>query len=156
MATRAGSVDPGLLLWLMRQAGMSAEVLEAGLEHHSGLLGLAGTPDMRVLLARDDDGARAALAMYVHHLKAGITAMAAAMNGMDVLAFTGGVGERAAPVREAASTGLGFLGVALDVTSNARGVPDAEVGAPGSRVRVFVIEAREDAKIARQVRALLV
>jgi acetate kinase len=156
MATRAGSVDPGLLLWLMRQAGMSAEVLEAGLEHHSGLLGLSGTPDMRVLLARDDDGARAALAVYVHHLKAGIAAMAAAMNGMDVLAFTGGIGERAAPVREATAAGLGFLGVSLDATSNAGAVPDIEVGAPASRMRVFVIEAREDAEIARQVEDVLV
>ncbi len=155
MATRAGSVDPGLLLWLIRQAGLSAEELEAGLEHHSGLLGLSGTPDMRVLLARDDDRARAALAVYVHHLKAGIAAMAAAMNGMDVLAFTGGVGERAAPVREATAAGLGFLGVALDATRNALAVPDTEVGAPASRVRVFVIEAREDAEIARQVEDVL-
>jgi acetate kinase len=155
MATRSGSVDPGLLLWLMREAGVTTAELEAGLEHRSGLLGLSGTADMRVLLARDDDRARTALAVYTHRLRGAIAAMAAAMNGLDVLAFTGGVGERAAPVREAAAAGLAFLGVVLDQTRNAHAVPGAEIGAPGTRVRVFVIEAREDAEIARQVHELL-
>jgi acetate kinase len=155
MATRSGSVDPGLLLWLMREGGVTAVELEAGLEHRAGLLGLSGTADMRVLLARDDDRARTALAVYVHRLRGAIASMAATMNGLDVLAFTGGVGERAAPVREATAAGLGFLGVVLDDDSNAHAMPDAEVGAPESRVRVFVIEAREDAEIARQVRDLL-
>jgi acetate kinase len=155
MATRSGSVDPGLLLWLLREGGVSAAELEAGLEHRSGLLGLSGTADMRVLLARDDDRARTALAVYVHRLRAAIASMAAAMDGMDVLAFTGGVGERAAPVRAAAAAGLGFLGVVLDETRNAAAVPDADVGAPESAVRVLVVEAREDAEIARQVNELL-
>ncbi len=155
MATRSGSVDPGLLIWLMREGGVSIEDLSDGLEHRSGLLGLSGTADMRVLLARCDDRARAAVAVYVHHLRGAIASMAAAMDGLDVLAFTGGVGERAAPVREATAAGLGFLGVVLDQTHNAQAVPDAEIGAPESAVRVFVIEAREDAEIARQVRGLL-
>jgi acetate kinase len=151
MATRSGSVDPGLLLWLLREGGMSPAELEAGLEHHSGLLGLCGTADMRVLLARDDDRARTALAVYAHRLRAAIASMAAAMAGMDVLAFTGGVGERAAPVRAAAVAGLGFLGVVLDDPRNAAAVPDADVGAPEAAVRVLVVQAREDAEIARQV-----
>jgi acetate kinase len=155
MATRSGSVDPGLLLWLMREGDLSAAELEAGLEHRSGLLGLSGTPDMRVLLARDDALARTALAVYVHRLRSSIAAMAAAMDGIDVLAFTGGLGERAAPVRSAAAAGLGFVGVALDAVANADAVADVEVGAPESAVRVLVIEAREDAEIARQVHELL-
>jgi acetate kinase len=155
MATRSGSVDPGLLLWLMREGDVSARELEAGLEHHSGLLGLSGTADMRVLLARDDSLARGALDVYVHHLRSAIAAMAASMNGLDVLAFTGGVGERAAPVRSAAAAGLGFLGVVLDEPRNAEAIPDVEIGAPESPVRVFAIEAQEDAEIARQVHDLL-
>lgn len=155
MATRSGSVDPGLLLWLMREGGVSAAELEDGLEHHAGLLGLSGTADMRVLLARDDDRARTALAVYVHRLRAAIASMVAAMDGIDVLAFTGGVGERSAPVRAAAAAGLGFLGVLLDEGRNANAVPDAEVGAPESEVRVLAIEAREDAEIARQVHEVL-
>jgi acetate kinase len=155
MATRSGSVDPGLLLWLLREGDLSAEDLDTGLEHRSGLLGLSGTADMRVLLERDDDQARTALAVYVHRLRGAIASMAAAMDGLDALAFTGGVGERAAPVRQAAGAGLGFLGVVVDEALNAQAVPDAEIGAPAASVRVFVIEAREDAEIARQVADLL-
>jgi acetate kinase len=155
MATRSGSVDPGLLLWLLRESDVSIEDLNDGLEHRSGLFGLSGTPDMRVLLARDDDEARGALAVYVHRLRGAIAAMAAAMDGIDVLGFTGGVGEGAAPVRAAAAAGLGFLGVMLDETLNACAPAGTEIGGPASTVRVFVIEAREDAEIARQVRDLL-
>jgi len=155
MATRSGSVDPGLLLWLLREGGVSSAELEAGLEHRSGLLGLCGTADMRALLARDDDRAHQALAVYVHRLRAAIASMAAAMDGLDVLAFTGGVGERSATVRAAAAAGLGFLGVTLDEARNAAAVADADIGAAQSAVRVLALEAREDAEIARQVRTLL-
>ncbi|MDQ6731397.1 MAG: acetate/propionate family kinase [Actinomycetota bacterium] len=157
MATRSGAVDPGLLLWLLREADVSIEDLNSGLEHRSGLLGLSGTPDMRVLLARDDETARTALDVYIHRLRGAIASMAAAMNGLDVLAFTGGVGERAAPVRAAAAAGLGFLGVTLDQARNAHASADTGTGIAGadSAVKVFVIEAGEDAEIARQVQDLL-
>jgi acetate kinase len=155
MATRSGSVDPGLLLWLLREGDVSIEDLNSGLEHRSGLLGLSGTPDMRVLLERDDDTARTALGVYIHRLRGGIASMAAAMDGLDALAFTGGVGERAAAVRSQTAAGLGFLGVALDEAHNAQAVADIEIGASASTVRVFVIEAREDVEIARQVQSLL-
>jgi acetate kinase len=155
MATRSGSVDPGLLLWLMREGDLSPGELEAGLEHRSGLLGLSGTGDMRVLLGREDNRARAALGVYVHRLRSAIAEMVAAMDGIEALAFTGGVGEGAAPVRSAASAGLGFVGVRLDEGVNAAAVPDVEISAPESRVRVFVIEAGEDVEIARQVHELL-
>jgi acetate kinase len=155
MATRSGSVDPGLLLWLLREGGVTPAELEAALEHRSGLLALSGTEDMRALLARDDAQARLALGVYVHRLRGAIASMAAAMTGIDVLAFTGGVGERAAPVRAATATGLGFLGVEVDEARNAVAVPDAEIGGDASAVRVLVIEAREDAEMARQVQDTL-
>ena len=99
MGTRSGSVDPGLLLWLIEHEGVVPAELADGLEHRSGLLALAGTGDMREILTRADAGdgdACAALDVYVHRLRAGVGAMAAAMNGLDVLVFTGGVGEHAA------------------------------------------------------------
>ena len=163
MATRSGSVDPGLLLWLLEHEEIDARELADALEHRSGLLGLAGTADMREVVerARADDGsdvaqrARLALDTYVHRLRAGIAAMAAALGGMDALVFTGGVGEHAAQVRERAAAGLAFLGVALDGARNAAARGDAEIGLEGTPVRALVVSAREDVEIARQVRALL-
>jgi acetate kinase len=157
MATRSGSVDPGLVLWLLEHAGLDARELAGALEHRSGLSGLAGTGDMRELLSRagaGDVAARLAFDVYVHRLRAGIAAMAAALGGLDALAFTGGVGERSAQVRAAAADGLGFLGVVLDRERNLAAAADAEVGDAGAGVRTAVIAAREDLEIARQVRAL--
>ena len=111
MATRAGSVDPGLLLWLQRCEGVSADDMAEALEHESGLLGLAGTGDMRELLARDDEDARLALDVYVHRVRAGVGAMAASLGGLDALVFTGGVGERSGRVRDLVCEGLSHLGV---------------------------------------------
>jgi acetate kinase len=155
MATRAGSVDPGLLLWLLEHRDVTPGALADALEHRSGLAGLAGTGDMRALLARDDEPARLALAVYVHRLRGAIAAMAAAMDGLDALVFTGGVGEHAPAVRAAAAAGLGFLGVALDDGRNAA-TSDTEVGAPDAPVRTVVVTAREDLEIARQVRELAI
>jgi acetate kinase len=158
MATRAGSVDPGLLLWLQEHAGLSEAELARVLEHESGLLGLAGSADMRDVLARSAAGdARAALALdvYVHRLRAGIAAMAASLGGLDALAFTGGVGEAAVMVRELAVDGLGFLGLAVDAGRNQSLDGDGEIGSDGASARTFVIGAREDLEIARQVRTVM-
>ena len=158
MATRSGSVDPGLVLWLEEHAGTPPAELAATLEHRSGLLGLAGTGDMRTILeaaAAGDGDARLALDVYLHRLRAGIAAMAAALGGIDALVFTGGVGERAPAVRSMAAEGLGFLGVALDTARNEAGDDDREITAPGAPVRVFVLVAREDLQIAHEVRAVL-
>jgi acetate kinase len=133
MATRSGSVDPGLLTWLLRQGHISVEELDHGLEHDAGLTGLAGTGDMRELLARGDAGARLALDVYVHRLRAAIAAMAAALGGIDVLAFTGGVGEHASTIRDRVVAGTRFL--------------------VGFETRVIV--SREDLEISRQVRSLV-
>jgi acetate kinase len=154
MATRSGSVDPGLVLWLLRH-GVDADALERGLDREGGLRGLAGDAEMRAVLARDDGDARLALDVYVHRLRASIATMAAAMDGLDALVFTGGVGEHAPAIRERAAAGLGFLGIALDAAANASASADAEIGAAGAVVRTLVITAREDLEISRQVRALL-
>jgi acetate kinase len=156
MATRSGSVDPGLLLWLLEETGMAERELAEALEHESGLL--ARTADMREVLAgveRGDSDASLALDVYVHHRRAGIAAMAAALGGLDTLVFTGGVGERSAPVRAAAAAGLGFLGIVLDPERNATAGDDADIGAGAAAARTLVVEAREDLEIARQARAVV-
>jgi acetate kinase len=155
MATRSGSVDPGLLLWLQQHEGLSVDEMADALEHDSGLVGLAGTSDMREVLARGDAEASLALGVYLHRLRAGIGAMAGALDGLDALVFTGGVGERSARVRELACDGLSHLGVAIDSARNAAIDGDADVRAKGSSVAVLVVRAREDLEIARQARALV-
>jgi acetate kinase len=158
MATRSGSVDPGLVLWLEEHVGTPASELAATLEHRSGLLGLAGTADMRGVLAKAEVGeseARLALDVYIHRLRCGIAAMAASMNGLDALVFTGGVGENAPAVRERAGRGLAFLGVEVDSDRNERGTGDREIGSEGARVKALVVAAREDLEIAREVRQVL-
>jgi acetate kinase len=152
MASRPGSVDPGLLLWLLEHRGVSTSELGDALEHRSGLTGLAGTGDMRELLPRAEAGdadARLAIDVYIHRLRAGVAAMAAAMDGLDAVVFTGGVGEHAPAIRAAAAAGLGFLGIAVDPGRNASATGDSEIGR-----RTLVVTAREDLEMARQVRAL--
>ena len=159
MATRSGNVDPGLMLWLTGHAGMAPGELGEALEHRSGLLGLAGTADMREVVAgagEDDADCVLALEVYLHRLRGSIAAMAAAMDGADALVFTGGVGENSPQIRSGAMEGLSFLGVgAADPARNQEGAGDREIGRPGDQVRAFVINAREDIEIAREVRTVL-
>lgn len=158
MATRSGNVDPGLVLWLAEHGGMQPAELAATLEHRSGLLGLAGTADMRTIIDRVADGepdATRALDVYVHRLRAAIASMSASLGGIDTLVFTGGVGERAPVIRSRAADGLGFLGISLDATQNLDGADDREISAQGAAVRAFVLVAREDLQIAHEVRAVL-
>ena len=161
MATRSGSVDPGLVLWLEEHAHMPSRELAATLESRSGLLGLAGTGDMREVLSRAAAGdERAVLGrdVYLHRLRASIASMAAAMDGLGVLVFTGGVGENSPEIRYRAAAGLGFLGVGVDESRNAAdgaAGDDREITARGARVRTFVVAAREDKQIAAEVRSVL-
>jgi len=159
MATRSGSVDPGLLLWLMEHTGLRERDLAHALEHESGMLGLAGTPDMRQVLSGAESGdhsAKLALGVYLHRLRAGIAAMAAAMGGLHALAFTGGVGEASPHIRAMAAEGLRFLGVSIDERANAAAAPgEGDISADGASTRTVVLAAREDLTIAREVRALL-
>ena len=158
MATRSGSIDPGIVTWLQQQAGMSAAEVSDGLEHHSGMLGLAGTADMREVENRRDAGdADAALAFdaYLHQLRRLIGSMVAVLGGLDALVFTGGIGENSAAVRGGAVAGLGFLGVALNSGVNAATRGEGDISAPGAPVSTLVVAAREDVEIARQVRQLI-
>jgi len=158
MATRSGSIDPGLVLWLEEHVGMPPAELASTLEHRSGLLGLAGTADMRAILAAEaagDEAASLGVGVYLHRLRASIAAMVAAMGGLDVLVFTGGVGENAPAIRERVAADLAYLGVAVDPAANAAAGGDADVGAAGALVRTLVIRAREDLEIVREVRAVL-
>lgn len=158
MATRSGDVDPGMLMWLQRQAWLTADEIADALQHRSGLRGLAGSGDMREVLAaaqRGDPDARLAIEVYVHRLRAKIAAMAASLGGVDVLVFTGGVGEHAAPVRARAADGLAFLGIAIDADANAAADSDTDITAPGARVRTLITTAREDLEIAAGVRSVL-
>ena len=152
MATRTGSVDPGLVLWLQQHAGLGADELSEVLEHRSGLAGLAGgSGDMREVLGAVTEGngrARLAFDVYVHRLRREIAAMTAALGGLDVLVFTGGVGEHSPQVRAATADGLGYLGIELDTDRNRATTVDADIGAAGARVRTLVITAREDLEIA--------
>ena len=157
MATRSGSIDPGMLLWVQRHGDVSPEEAERALDSEAGLLGLSRrSGEMRAVLAAADEGderCRLALEVYAHRLRTGIAAMAAAMGGLDALAFTGGVGEGSARVRAAAAEGLGFLGVELDPARNdaAGGSRDVVISPAGGAVAVLVVHAREDLEIARQV-----
>ena len=158
MATRSGTVDPGMLLWLQRHAGMEEPELTEALDRAGGLQALAGTSDMREILKRTSSGdetARLAFDVYVHRLRSLIAAMAAAMGGLDVLVFTGGVGENAPAVRAAAVGGLRFLGVEIGPTLNASLGADTDITAPGSSVSTLVIKSHEDVEVAREVRLVL-
>jgi acetate kinase len=158
MATRSGSVDPGLLLWLLERTATSERQLAEVLEHESGLMALAGSADMRVVLTLVDAGdadAQLALDVYVHRLGAEIAAMAAALGGLDAVVFTGGVGERSSEVRTRAASGLGFLGLRIDEQRNLEASADGDISARDAVVRTLVVHSREDLEIVRQVRGVI-
>lgn len=163
MGTRSGDLDPSVLPYVLRQGLdgshlMNALDLENALDRESGLLALAGASDTRDVQAaadRGEDAAVRALDVWTHRARALVAAMVAALGGLDVLAFSGGVGEHQPRLRARVVDGLGFLGLALDADRNARADGDAEVGADGAAAHVLVVSAREDVVIARQVRELL-
>ncbi|MFE2756980.1 acetate/propionate family kinase [Actinosynnema sp. NPDC059335] len=151
MATRPGDLDPGLVLWLRERLGRD-EVTD-GMDHRSGLLGLAGHADLRDVrrvAAAGDPTARLALDVLVHRLRQGIAAMTASLGGLDVLVFTGGVGEHDAELRARVVEGLAFLGVTVDDDANLAASGDAAIGAG-----VWVVTAREDVEIAAGARSAL-
>jgi acetate kinase len=160
MATRSGSVDPGLLVWLLRRGKVSIDELDDALSRHGGLAGLAELPggDLRdVRGAADSGSAPAALALrvYGHRLRAQIAAMTAAMNGLDALVFTGGAGEHDSAMRADTTAGLSYLGLAVDPTRNRDRDSDADISTADALVRTLVITAREDIEIATQARTTI-
>ena len=152
MASRAGSVDPGALLHLLRH-GVSVDELDHALEHESGLKGLGGTGDVKTLEHDSSPRAQLALVVYCYRIAQAVAAMAVALGGIDALVFTAGVGEQSARVRADVCRRLAFLGVELDADANARVDGDAEISTGAVAVRV--VHAREDVVIARAVRSAL-
>jgi acetate kinase len=150
MATRSGSVDPGALLYLLREHSLELGSLDRALEHESGLLALAGTADARRL-----EHGSLALGVFTYRISAAVAAMAMAAGGIDGLVFTAGIGEGSALVRAEICARLALLGVRLDPIRNGNAVPDAEVADPDSPVRVVVVRAREELVAARAARELL-
>jgi acetate kinase len=154
MARRSGSVDPGLLLHVLRS--LDADAVDQALNEQSGLLGVSGvSTDMRQVLAAAAHGhERATLAkdMFVYRVVTCIGGMAAALGGIDAMVFTGGIGEHSAEIRQRVCSALAFIGVVLGDSDNAE---DRDIAAPQSRVHVLVIAAREDLTVLRQVRRLL-
>ncbi len=155
MSTRAGSVDPGALLYLLR-SGLQVAELDDALELRSGLLGLSGrSGDVAELEAADDDASRLALGVFEYRVASAVGAMAVALGGLDALAFTAGIGENSARVRREVCSYLGFLGVDLDPQLNESASGDAEIASPSSLVRIAIVAAREELVAARSARALL-
>ena len=154
MGTRAGSIDPGVLLHLMREHGMGHEALTDLLYNRAGLKGVSGiSSDMRVLLASADPRAAEAIELYCYRIVREIGAAAAALGGVDALVFAGGVGERAAPIRKRILATLGWLGLELDDAANSAGAQ--RITTPSSATNAWVVPTNEELVIARQARAVL-
>jgi len=153
MGTRSGSIDPGILTYLMRAQKLSGETLDDLLNKKSGLLGISGVSgDMRQIVSamnKGNDRAKLAFEIFAHRLQAGIGSMVAALGGLDALVFTAGIGENSPEVRQAACTNFGFLGLQIDTAKNASAHPDQDISRPTSSVRVLVVRAEEDWAIAR-------
>jgi acetate kinase len=155
MGTRSGDLDPGALFYLARQRGLSVGDLERICEYESGLRAVGGSSDMRTLLASAEGDPRAALAvtMFAYAIRKAIGAFTAALGGLDLLVFTGGIGAHAAPIRAEACAGLEAIGLHLDLLENQRGAE--RISAPHSRCAVRIIVADEESTMAREARALV-
>ena len=160
MGSRSGDVDPGLLLYLLRTQGMTPKQLDDMLNHDSGLKGLAGRSDVRDLeqaAGQGDKQADMALEIFAYRVRKYLGAYAAALGGLDAVAFTGGIGERGAGMRARICQGLDFLGLRLDAERNgaATGSEAAQISTDAGPVSVWVIPTDEECQIAREVAALL-
>lgn len=154
MGTRSGSIDPGILIYLVRHRGYSAEQLDRVLNQQSGLLGVSGlSGDMRAILdaiAQGNERARLAFDVYAHRLCLGIGSMLASLGGLDALVFTAGIGENCPPLRQRVAKQFRFLGLELDDAKNEASPLDQDIASSESKVRVLVIRAEEDWEIARE------
>jgi acetate kinase len=152
MTTRSGSVDPGALVYLLRERGLDVDALDHALNHESGFAGLAGVEGMRELEAAGTEAAELALEVFTYRVAAAVASMAAACGGLDGLVFTAGIGENSARVRADVCARLAFLGVELDAARNDAAEADCMVSS--GRVAVHVIHAREELVAARAARAI--
>ncbi len=154
MGTRCGSIDPGVLIYLMDSYGMDARAIENLIYRESGLLGVSSiSSDMRKLRASSDPAAAEAIALFVYRIVREVGSLAAALGGLDAFVFTGGIGENDAAARAAVAEGCGWLGLRLDEALNARGA--GRIGAEGSRVPAWVVPTDEERMIARHTAVLL-
>ena len=153
MGSRSGSIDPGIILYLLQQKKLTVEQIDETLNKASGLKGILGTGDMRQVLHSMKEGnprAKLAFDMFVHRLRYYIGAMLASLGGMDALVFTGGIGENAAQVRKATCEAFTFLGLKLDASKNGQSPADQVISAADSEVPVLIIHTQEDWAIARE------
>jgi acetate kinase len=154
MGTRCGTLDPGVLLYLLQHEMMSAEEVAHLLYEKSGLLGVSGiSADMRTLLASQEAAAREAIDLFAFRAAAEVAVMASTLGGLDGLVFTGGIGEHAPEIRQRICDRLAWLGVHLDAAANAKG--QQSITAAGSKADVLVIATSEETIIARHCRARL-
>jgi acetate kinase len=150
MGTRCGAIDPGVLLYLLREEALSPRALEDLLNHKSGLLGVSGiSGDMRTLLASSEARAKQAVDLFAFRVAREIAALANTLGGLELVVFTGGIGEHAAPVRAMIGARLNWLGVEIDTAANDEGAE--RIDQPQSRVEVRVIPTNEELTIARYV-----
>jgi acetate kinase len=158
MGTRSGTVDPGILVYLLRHKGLDVNALDKALNYESGLLGVSGiSSDLRQVLSQlaHNPDARLAVDVYVHRIKQTIGAMAATLGGIDALVFTAGVGERAVEIRRRVCENLNYLGLEPDRRANETCKPDADIATRASTARILVIATREDLTIMRETRQLV-
>jgi acetate kinase len=154
MGTRPGQLDPGIVLYLMSEKGMSAKDIERFLYNECGLKGLSGiSNDVRDLLESKEPRAKRALDHFVYRIALSAGMLASAMGGIDGLVFTAGIGENAPKIREAVAKRLGWLGLELDADANAKGGP--RISGEGSRVACYVIPTDEELMIARHTLRVL-
>jgi acetate kinase len=154
MGTRTGAMDPGVLLFMFDELGMSVREVERLLYHESGLLGMSGvSSDMRDLLASDLPAARLALEVFVYRARRELGSLAAALGGLDAVVFTAGIGENQAEIRRRICNDASWLGLELDPAANGRHGP--RISASGSQVSAWVVPTDEEAMIARHVVRLL-
>ncbi len=156
---RCGDIDPYIPIYLMKDFGYTLEQIEAMLNKQSGLLGMSGVSndlrDVEEAAAAGNEDAKNAVESYCYQIKKQIGAYAAAMGGVDAVAFAGGIGENSALVRQKALEGLEFLGISLDIEKNETAKPDCELTGAGSRARVFVIATNEEIVVAKKAKAYL-
>ncbi len=154
MGTRSGTLDPGVILYLLDELKMDAHAIEQLIYKESGLLGVSGiSSDMRTLEASHEPRARLAIDLFVYRISREIGSLAAALGGLDAIVFTAGIGEHSVSLRRSVCQAAGWLGVTVDDTANARG--EGLISRPDSKVSAWVVKTDEELMIARHTRRLV-
>lgn len=158
MGTRSGDIDPGAIFYIMKKENLSLHEIDSMLNKHSGLYGVAGVSDMRDIekgIGQDDKLCRVAFDTYEYRIRKYIGAYVAAMNGVDAIVFTAGVGENTPALRTQLCANLSYLGVSIDEDANKKRGQDLEISTPDSKVKIFVVPTDEELVIARDTAAIV-